>query len=286
VAAAEEERFTRVKHVAGFPARAAAWCLPEAAIEPGALDHIAVSRDPRANVGPSLLRSVRHGASARYLKASLDHAAMPRDVKAALAGALGIAETAIRALVHDIEHHQTHVASAFFVSPFEKAAILSVDAFGDFAPAMTRGRAREHVRGARPRALPAPLGIFYLALTQWLGFLHYGDEGKVTGLASYSDPAPNMRAMQDALQTTDDLFALNLDYFTHDKEGVDMTWDEGPPRLSRVRAADRQSRYRQGRRLRRRAARTTRLDGRLRAHPQGRGDHTQRRRPTRLDPFD
>ena len=59
VAAAEEERFTRVKHVAGFPALAAAWCLEEAGVQPDKLDHIAVSRDPRANIGPDLLRSVR-----------------------------------------------------------------------------------------------------------------------------------------------------------------------------------------------------------------------------------
>jgi len=234
VVAAEEERFTRVKHVAGFPAFAASWCLEEAGVQPDELDHIAVSRDPRANIGPDLLHSVRHGASARYLKASLDHAAKPRDVKAALAGALGIAASAIPARIHDVEHHQTHVASAFFVSPFDEAAILSVDAFGDFASTMTavgRGNSYEVI----DRVLfPHSLGIFYLALTQWLGFLHYGDEGKVMGLASYGDPAPNMRTMRDALQTTDDLFALNLDYFTHDKEGVDMTWDEGPPRLGRI----------------------------------------------------
>src|SRR4029453_9954290 len=68
VAAAEEERFTRLKHAAGFPARGALWCLEEAGIEPGGLDHVAVSRDPHANVGPELLRTIRHGASARYLK--------------------------------------------------------------------------------------------------------------------------------------------------------------------------------------------------------------------------
>jgi carbamoyltransferase len=234
VAAAEEERFSRVKHVAGFPKLAAAWCVGEAGLAPEALDHIAVSRDPHANVGPTLLRTVRHGASARYLKASLEHAAKPRDVKQALADGLGIDVATLSAEVHDIEHHQAHVASAFFVSPFDEAAILSVDAFGDFVSTMTavgHGTSYDVI----DRVLfPHSLGIFYLALTQWLGFVHYGDEGKVMGLASYGDPAPNMRVMRDALQTTDDLFALNLDYFTHDKEGVDMTWDEGAPRLGTI----------------------------------------------------
>jgi len=234
VAAAEEERFNRIKHVAGFPALAARWCLEEGGIDPGQLDHVAVSRDPRANVGQKLLRTIRHGASARYLKARLQNAAKVRDVKSALADALGIATVALRASVHNVEHHQTHVASAFFVSPFEDAAVLSVDGFGDFCSTMT---AVGHGNGFRvlDRVLfPHSLGIFYAALTQWLGFPEYGDEGKVMGLAPYGDPERHLKAMRDILQTDGDLFALNLDYFKHDKEGVDMTWDEGSPTIGRI----------------------------------------------------
>src|SRR5438132_13949167 len=89
VAAAEEERFNRVKHCAGFPAHAARWCLEDAGLRPSDLDHVAVSRDPRANLGRKLLRTIRHGASARYLKARLQNAAEIRDVGSALAEALG-----------------------------------------------------------------------------------------------------------------------------------------------------------------------------------------------------
>jgi carbamoyltransferase len=234
VAAAEEERFNRIKHVAGFPSLAAQWCLAEAGISPTELDHMAVSRDPRANVGQKLLRTIRHGASARYLKARLQNAAKIRDVRTALADALDIDATTLRAQVHNVEHHQAHVASAFFVSPFEEAAILSVDGFGDFASTMTavgRGNSYEVI----DRVLfPHSLGIFYAAITQWLGFPHYGDEGKVMGLAPYGDPERYMKAMRDVVRTTGDLFELNLDYFTHDKEGVDMTWDEGSPRIGRI----------------------------------------------------
>jgi carbamoyltransferase len=134
VAAAEEERFNRVKHCAGFPAAAARWCLEDAGLRPDDLDHVAVSRDPRANLGRKLLRTIRHGASARYLKARLQNAAEIRDVGSALAEALGVEK--LGAQVHNVEHHQAHVASAFFVSPFEDAAIFSVDGFGDFASTM------------------------------------------------------------------------------------------------------------------------------------------------------
>jgi carbamoyltransferase len=234
VAAAEEERFNRIKHVAGFPSLAARWCLEEGGIDPSSLDHIAVSRDPRANVGQKLLRTIRHGASARYLKARLQNAAKIRDAKTALADALGIELGELSAQLHNVEHHQTHVASAFFVSPFENAAILSVDGFGDFASTMTAVGHGNSYEVLDRVLFPHSLGIFYAALTQWLGFPYYGDEGKVMGLAPYGDPEPFMKPMRDVVHTTGDLFELNLDYFTHDKEGVDMTWDEGSPRIGRI----------------------------------------------------
>jgi len=237
VAAAEEERFTRVKHVAGFPTLAAQWCLAEAGIRANELDHLAVSRDPNANVGRALVRTVRHGASARYLKERLDNARRPRDVKTALAREIGVDEASLPARVHDVEHHLAHVASAFLVSPFDEAALLSADGFGDFASTLTAvGRGNEYE--ALDRVLfPHSLGMFYAALTQWLGFPHYGDEGKVMGLAPYGDPRPHIRHMREVVHTTDDLFALELDYFTHDEEGVDMTWDEGAPEIGRIYSA-------------------------------------------------
>jgi carbamoyltransferase len=227
VAAAEEERFSRVKHVAGFPTLAVKWCLAEAGLQPEQLDHIAVARNPRANTGRELLRTIRHGASARYLKERLENASKDRDVRAFLGNGLG-------ATLHDVEHHRAHVASAFLVSPFDEAAVLSADGFGDFASTMTAvGRGSEY--SVLDRVLfPHSLGIFYAALTQWLGFPEYGDEGKVMGLAPYGDPSRHIRRMRDVVRTHGDLFVLDLDYFTHDKEGVDMTWDEGAPRIERI----------------------------------------------------
>src|ERR671935_1597607 len=97
VAAAEEERFSRIKHVAGFPSLATAWCLTDPGLTPQDLDHIAIARDPRANVGAKLIRTIRHGASARYLKARLENAAKVRDVRAHLARALGVRGDDLRA---------------------------------------------------------------------------------------------------------------------------------------------------------------------------------------------
>ena len=142
VAAAEEERFTRLKHVAGFPAHAAAWCLAEAGLQPRDLDHVAVGRDPRANLGAKVQQTLRRLRNPSYVAARLQNMAKVRKVQDDLSAALGADGGGLRAQFHNVEHHQAHVASAFFVSPFEEAAILTLDGFGDFASAMlAAGRA-------------------------------------------------------------------------------------------------------------------------------------------------
>jgi carbamoyltransferase len=231
VAAAEEERFNRIKHCAGFPALAARWCLEDAGLRPDELDHVAVSRDPRANLGRKVLRTIRHGASAKYLHERLQNAARVRDVGVALAEALEA--DGLQARVHNVEHHQAHVASAFFVSPFEDAAILSVDGFGDFASTMLAEGHGNRFEVLDRVMYPHSLGIFYTAVTQWLGFSKYGDEGKVMGLAPYGRPryAEEIRRL---VSLDGPLFELGLEYFTHDTEGVHMTWEEGPPTIGRV----------------------------------------------------
>jgi predicted NodU family carbamoyl transferase len=90
VAAAEEERFNRVKHSAGFPSLAAAWCLEDAGLTPGDLDHVAIGRDPRANLGQKVARTLRHGVSGRYLRERFANAARVHDVGKALAGGVAL----------------------------------------------------------------------------------------------------------------------------------------------------------------------------------------------------
>jgi carbamoyltransferase len=227
VCAAEEERFSRVKHGAGFPAQSAAWCLSYAGLAAGDLDHVAIGRNPKANLGAKVMRTLTHGPSPRYLKARLENAARVRDVKAALEAALG---AEVGAELHHVEHHVAHVASAFFPSPFEDAAILSIDGFGDFASTMLaegRGGSFEVLERV---LFPHSLGIFYTAVTQWLGFPKYGDEGKVMGLAPYGTPR-FLDEMRRIVRPKGDLFELDLDFFRHHREGVDMTWDEGTPTI-------------------------------------------------------
>ncbi len=231
VAAAEEERFTRLKHVAGFPSHAAAWCLSYAGLAPAELDHVAMGRDPRANLGAKLVQTARWLRNPSYVAERLRAMRKVRGAGDDLGAALG--SPAARARFHNVEHHQAHVASAFFVSPFEEAAVLTVDGFGDFASTMVAlGRGNRFEVLGRV-TFPHSLGIYYTALTQWLGFPKYGDEGKVMGLAPYGDPDVHRDRMRELLRL-DGLFELNLDYFVHHVQGAEMTWAAGSPVLGRL----------------------------------------------------
>jgi carbamoyltransferase len=233
VAAAEEERFSRVKHVAGFPSLAAAWCLQHAGIDAGELDHVAIGRDPRANLGAKIVQTAGRLRNPGYVADRLRSMSKVRGVRDHLAEALTTSAGKLRAEFHNVEHHQAHAASTFFVSPFDDAAILTLDGFGDFASALLAVGRGNRFEVLDRVTFPHSLGIYYTAVTQWLGFPKYGDEGKVMGLAPYGEADVHRAQMRDLL-SLDGLFELNLEYFTHHAQGVDMTWSEGAPAIGRI----------------------------------------------------
>ncbi|QDU67129.1 carbamoyltransferase [Engelhardtia mirabilis] len=234
VAAAEEERFRRVKHWAGFPSQAVRYCLESAGLTLADVDHVAINRDPRANLLYKLGYALRRRPSFRLLRSRLANASRVRDLRAELIRGLGACGDDFRARVHHVEHHRAHLASAYLVSPFQSAAVVSVDGFGDFSSAMwAHGHGTDMVELGRVR-FPHSLGLYYLALTQHLGFPNYGDEYKVMGMAAYGEPV-YLDALRRVVKLRHDGgFELNLDYFVHHKGGVPMTWDGGEPRLGRA----------------------------------------------------
>src|SRR5579864_588907 len=226
IAALEEERLNRIKHWAGLPVFAAKACLQ--GIQP---DHIAISRDPRAHLADKLVRVALRPHRWPSLRSRAANSARIAQVGRELA-AEGIVPQQGRQ-IHFVEHHRAHLASAFFASPFEEAAVISIDGFGDFSSVMWgigRGNAIE-VRGSV--SFPHSLGIFYTAFTQFLGFPKYGDEYKMMGLSAYGEPrfAEQVRRV---VRTEKDQCRLDLDYFTHHTKGVEMTWYGGEPALGAI----------------------------------------------------
>jgi len=236
IAAAEEERFNRCKHSAGFPVHAIRYCLEAAGIRIEDLDHVGISRDPSAHLHKKILFAATRVASLAksQIKDRLGNAARVRDLKDELARVFGVSKKSLRARFHNVEHHRAHLASCFFVSPFERAALLSIDGFGDFISTMWAVGEENRIEVLGQVEYPHSTGIVYTATTQFLGFPHYGDEGKVMGLAPYGQPR-FLDEFRDIIRREENgRFRLNLDYFRHHSEGVEMTWDTGSPVIGRV----------------------------------------------------
>ena len=234
IAAAEEERFTRVKHWAGCPIQAIEYCLLEAKVSLSDIDHIAVNRDPQAHLIDKALYTFVKRPNWSAMRDRLRNAGKVHDIKAAICEAKGIKTDVIKAQLHHVEHHQAHLGSAFFVSGYEEAAVASIDGFGDFVSTMVAHGKETKLTVLQSLLFPHSLGLFYLALTQYLGFPSYGDEYKVMGLAAYGEPEYLDAFRKIVRLKNKGRFELNLDYFLHHSAGVSMTWDGGTPAIDRV----------------------------------------------------
>jgi carbamoyltransferase len=193
VAAAEEERFSRRKHHSGFPYNAVQFCLEEAGIKIADVEHVALYWKPWV-LRHKALQALKSGLISREMfKARVD-----RGVTQVSESYLGMFRHAGRLRkhfgpsgfrFHYLEHHQCHAASAFFVSPFERAAILTMDGTGEDTTTLFSLGEDKRIKPLKRIKLPHSLGQFYSAVTNFLGFdMFGGDEWKVMGLAAYGEP--------------------------------------------------------------------------------------------------
>jgi len=231
IAATEEERFRRVKHWAGFPSMAVSFCLQEAGITLDQVDHIAIGRDPRAKLFKKLLFLAKNpGGGFRAVKDRLGNARKVSSLEQEF-GQIdpAIDLMALKSKIHQVEHHRSHLASAFFASPFKEAALLSIDGSGDFTTTMVGTGLDNKITVLDSVDFPHSVGLFYTAFTQLLGFPHYGDEYKVMGLAPYGRPQYVDR-LRDVIQfRPDGLFRLDLRYFRSAKSGIISYGDDHIP---------------------------------------------------------
>lgn len=214
IAATEEERFTRIKHWAGFPVLAIQFCLREAGISLSEVDYITIGRDPRAKFMNKLnyLRknpSLVFGALKRF-RNSREVSSLEDEFKK-IDGTVPYA--ALGSKIKNVEHHRSHLASAFFASPFEESAILSIDGSGDFTTTMIAIGKGNKIEVLDSVDFPVSCGLFYTAFTQFLGFPHYGDEYKVMGLAPYGKPLHTEKVKQLLNFLPNGLYSWNEEYF-------------------------------------------------------------------------
>ncbi len=228
IAAIEEERFNRIKHWAGFPAESIRFCLSEGGIGVGDVEHVAVSFNPRANFAKRVQFVLSQRPSIGSVIDRLKRQGKVLGIPEQLAEACGCRAQHIKARIHHVEHHATHIASGFLVSPFDEAAVLSVDGMGDFVSTMTASAKGTSWDVLERVYYPHSLGFLYNAVTMYLGFPHYGDEYKVMGLAPYGEPE-YLDLFRKIIYPSGDGFRLNLEYFTHHRDGIRMKWENGAP---------------------------------------------------------
>lgn len=247
VAAVEEERFKRIKHWAGLPVDSIRYCLSEAGISLKDLAAISINSNPHANLFRKVFYTVSRRPGLRLLRDRVKSRAKRLSIMDSISNALNDGE--FKGELRFIEHHLAHLAAAFFPSPYDKALVLSVDGFGDFASTAWGVGHRNSLAIDKKIYFPHSLGMFYEAITRFLGFKAFGDEYKIMGLAPYGTNRYE-KAMATLLRLEEEgSFSLDLQYFNHHRGHEIVTWDGcapvtgdsysaaiedllGPPRLS------------------------------------------------------
>ncbi len=231
VAAAEEERFTRIKHSAGFPLNAIKFCLDNANVNLNEINYLTINRNPKQKFLSKMIFASKNFFKLKFLINRLSNLKKINSFKIEL-------ETFFNqkfyGKVINVDHHMSHVSSSVYFSNYKNANFLSVDGFGDFTSTITGFYDGTNINKFDEVLFPHSLGLFYTAITQFLGFNNYGDEYKVMGLAPYGEPKYVNEISEILIKKKNGLFNLNLKYFLHHTGNVEMTWMTGKPEIGTI----------------------------------------------------
>ena len=232
LSAVDEERFVRKKHYSGFPENSINYCLDNANIEFEDIDYVALNFDSKANFLKKinyLLKNLNHIST--YLKFNnfLKKFIKKNELKEYFE------KKGFKGKIINVEHHLSHLSSSLFVSQFESCVGLTIDGFGDFCSMEAFFCNSKKIKSLKKVLFPHSLGIFYQSITQYLGFMNYGDEYKVMGLASYGE-AKYLKEFSKIIKFSEsDYFKLNLDYFLHHRDkNFKFAFDDGIPRFNKL----------------------------------------------------
>ena len=225
--AAEEERFNRKKHWAGFPIKSIQHCLKENNINLNNIDHISINCSPRANFIRKVIYSLKNKPNPTFIAQRIKNKSQRVNLKDLFIKYFP--DEKFTGKFHFIEHHKSHLSSAFYASNFKESVVLSVDGFGDFASSAWGLGFNNNLSIDEKIYFPDSLGIFYSAITQFLGFPNYGDEYKVMGLAPYGEDKYQKEMNEIIKFDKFGKFYLNQRYFLHATEKINHQWSECIP---------------------------------------------------------
>ena len=228
-----EERLNRHKHFGGFPALAVKACLDAVGAKISDVEHVAVGQDSDANLARKVRYALANPAKMLNFIRLRQRKEALRDVRALLAKALDVDSSQLRFQEHHLEHHIAHIASAFYCSPWEKAAGFSYDGSGDFVSTMMARCEGNEIEVLDRVFLPHSLGSFYTMICEFIGYSKYGDEGKVMGLAPYGKDT-YCKDVGKIVAPKNGRFQLDLSYFKPlgSNQGMQILAD-GTVRLAR-----------------------------------------------------
>ena len=232
IAAVEEERFRRIKHWAGFPSMSINYCLEKAGIKLSEVDFLSINKDPKANFLKKIFFLLKKRPNINLIFDRIKNSKKHFSIKEQLIKEFP--NDNFKGKIINTEHHHAHLSSAFHVSPFNESCILSVDGFGDFSSTLTGYGSGTKIEINKKVYFPHSLGIFYQAMTQYLGFKNYGDEYKIMGLAPYGKPLYVDTLNKIINLEIDGTFKLNLEYFIFHKKNFKYEWDNGEVKVDNL----------------------------------------------------
>jgi len=231
VAAVEEERITRIKHWAGFPAEAIKTCLATENIKIDHIDYIAVNRAPNVNFVKKVIFAIDPRVDKKFILDRINSRERIIGIHESVAKVFNCSPAALAEKTVNVEHHIAHAASAYHCSPFEESAIITVDGFGDWSSSLLAGGSGNRIEEFKRVFYPHSLGVLYTAITQFLGFWNYGDEYKVMGMAPYGNARFVDKIGELIAGDSKGGFTLNRKYFTHFTGMLEMKWKGGAPEI-------------------------------------------------------
>ena len=227
VFAVEEERLNRIKHWAGFPHLSIQACLDFANLTLADVDFIAFNSNPYANLHRKIAYTLKNQPSFEFVKSRLSNTQTRLNANKDFE--VYFPDHQVGSKFKKIEHHRAHLASAYYACDFDEACILSVDGFGDFSSSAWGVAQGNQMTIDGYVYFPHSLGIFYQAITQYLGFKNYGDEYKVMGMAAYGNPTYVEQLQRLCLYNHNGKYQLDLKYFLHHTPKSSYGFESGVP---------------------------------------------------------
>lgn len=234
VAALEEERFCRVKHVGGFPALAITRGLAMAGATPRDVDIWAMARGRRVHLLRKAAFALTHRPGRALIGQYRGSRTRSANIPQVIAETFSLAPDVVQRRIRYVEHHPAHLASAYRTSGLQEAACCAIDGFGDFVSISVAHGLDGRLDVIDRTYFPHSLGLLYLGVTQHLGFKNYGDEYKVMGLAPYGTPSYADAVRSLVKLTPGGGFTLDLDCFRHWTGEITMSWEAGEPTVPDV----------------------------------------------------